>query len=182
MRAMSRLLRRFGSTEFARRVSPRLLPPIDRALHRVTGGRVRLSDAILPVLMLTTTGRRSGRPRTSPLTYVAVADGWAVVGTNFGQPHHPAWALNLLADPRATVEVGGNTVEVVARRSEGDERRRLFARFVAVWPDYASYVSRVGDARAIHLFVLDPLRSSRGGPPSTSTSTSSTSTSSTSTG
>src|SRR6187200_1585279 len=84
-----------GSPGFAR-VAPRVVPPVDRFLSRITGGRLVLSQALVPSLVLTTTGRRSGQPRAAPLACLPDDDGsFLVVGSNFGRQHHPAWTFNL---------------------------------------------------------------------------------------
>lgn len=142
---------RLGSA-FFRRVSP----PVDRFLARLTDGRHTLSGFLFPVLMLTTTGRRSGEPRHQPLVYLAEGDGFVVTGSNWGQAHHPAWTHNLVAEPRATVRLRGREIPVHARLAEGEERNRLYQRFVEFLPNYASYVDWSGD-REIRVFVLRPV-------------------------
>ena len=111
-----------GSPGFAR-VAPKVVPPTDRLLHRLTGGRVLLSRALLPGLVLTTTGRKSGQPRESPLMCVPEEEGtWLVVGSNFGRDHHPAWTGNLLADPAASISYGRRDIPVEAELLEGAAR------------------------------------------------------------
>ncbi len=97
--------------------SPGRSPTMDRIVSRVSGGRTSVPRLMagLPVLVLTTTGRRSGQPRASHLIAVPFADTLALIGTNFGQPHTPAWVLNLEAQPRAAVTYRGVTRDVVAR-------------------------------------------------------------------
>ena len=147
------LMQRLGDKAWFGKLMRRVLPPIDRTLHRLSGGRFRLTDTLLPVLMLTTTGRRSGKPRVQPLTYLEVDGGWAVAATSFGQEHHPAWSYNLLADPHATVTFGERVVPVEARLVDADEKTRLWPRFVALWPAYDTYVER--SQRDIRVFVLE---------------------------
>lgn len=140
-----------GAWSFAR-----LLPPVDRLLDRITHGR-RSAPAFLaglPVVMVTTTGRRSGRPRTAPLISVPLVDDLALLGTNFGGPDTPAWVFNLEADPRATVAFGGRTVEVVARPATDAERAEVWAASEGVYAGYAKYRTRVQD-REIRIFVLE---------------------------
>ena len=96
-------------------VAPKLLPPLDRTLHRLTGGRFLVGRLLVPSLVLTTTGRRSGVPRDAPLACMPGDGGWYVVGSNFRRTHHPAWAGNLIATPEARVPFRGRTAEVVAR-------------------------------------------------------------------
>jgi deazaflavin-dependent oxidoreductase (nitroreductase family) len=147
------LVRRLGHrTWFAR--AARVLVPADRLVGRLTRGRV-VALGLLPSLVITTTGRRSGRPRANPLLYVRDREAYVVVGSNWGQPHQPAWALNLLADPRASVTVGGRTRRVRATVATGAERDRLWRLLVAAWPAYETYARRAAH-RDIKLFRLDP--------------------------
>ena len=95
-----------GTRAFAL-VGSKVFPPIDRVVSKVTGGRVVLSAALVPSLVLTTTGRKSGQQRRTPLATLPIDDDFLVVGSNFGKDHHPAWTTNLLADPKATVTFKG---------------------------------------------------------------------------
>lgn len=143
-----------GSAAFAR-VGPSVVPPLDRALHRLTGGRVLLSRALLPSLVLTTTGRRSGEPRTTPLMCVPEPGGsFLVVGSNFGREQHPAWTANLLADPRAEVSYGGRDVPVTAELLEGAARREAWEAALRTWPTFDRYADRSG--RTLRVFRLHP--------------------------
>ena len=129
--------------------------PFDAAVQRWTGGRVvMISLAGNQGLLLTTTGHRSGRPRSVPLLYVPTGDGYLVAASNFGDPHHPAWSTNLLANPSATVLLHGRTERVTARLTEGDERVRLWRVLAAAWPAFDSYAERSG--RHIRVFLLTP--------------------------
>jgi deazaflavin-dependent oxidoreductase (nitroreductase family) len=143
-----------GSAAFAR-VGPRVVPPVDKVLHRLTGGRVLLSRALLPGLVLTTTGRRSGQPRPSPLMCVPEPEGsFLVVGSNFGRDSHPAWTGNLLAEPRATVSYGARDIPVTAELLDGPARDEAWARALRVWPTFAAYQGRVD--RQLRVFRLKP--------------------------
>ena len=124
--AAQRAMQAVGSSRPGAWTFAHVLPPLDRVLHRVSKGRTTLPAVLagLPVIMVTTTGRRSHRPRTTPLISVPVGDDLALLGTNFGQPHTPAWVLNLEADPHATVEYQGRRCEVVARPATDAERGR----------------------------------------------------------
>jgi len=129
--------------------------PIDRAFFKLSP---RWLDAplrrTLPTLMLATTGRKTGKTRVSPLLYVEEGDGWAVVATNWGRPHHPAWSANLLADPVADVGFGDHTVEITSRLVEDDEFPALWDRFVEIWPGFNDYRSRID--RTVRMFLLEP--------------------------
>lgn len=133
----------------------RVLVPADRLLGRLTRGRL-VALGLAPSLVITTTGRRSGRPRGNPLLFVRDGDAYAVVGSNWGRTTHPAWALNLLAEPRATIAVGGHLIAVRARVVTGAERDRLWRLLVRQWPPYETYAQWAG-GRTILLFRLEPL-------------------------
>jgi deazaflavin-dependent oxidoreductase (nitroreductase family) len=108
----------------------------------------------LPTLLITTTGRRSGQPRTQPLLYVTDGDALVVVGSNWGQQYHPAWSANLLADPSATVNVDGEDIPVRASLVDGAERDRLWRLLREKWPAYRAYEQRAAD-REIRIFRLE---------------------------
>lgn len=144
------LARRLGGTRLFALIG-RLYMPLDR---RLGAASPRLLALGLPSLLITTTGRKSGQARTNPLLYAADGDAFVVIGSNWGQTHHPAWSANLLADPRATVVVAGVTIEVVARLAEGAERERLRGLLLAMWPAYAVYEKRAG-GRDLRLFRLE---------------------------
>jgi deazaflavin-dependent oxidoreductase (nitroreductase family) len=132
----------------------RWVVPVDRTLARLTGGRL-VGYGVVPTLLLTTTGRRSGRPHTSPLLYVTDGDAYVVVGSNWGRPDQPAWALNLRADPAATATVDRRRIPVLARLAAGAERERLWGLLVHEWPPYETYRRRAG-GRDLMVFRLEP--------------------------
>ncbi|MEV4532251.1 nitroreductase family deazaflavin-dependent oxidoreductase [Asanoa sp. NPDC049518] len=145
--------RRLGPTRFLYRVGP-LLVPLDRIVSRLTRGRV-VALGLIPSALLTTRGRRTGARRDSPLLCLPDGDGFIVIGSNWGRPEQPAWALNLLADPAATLTLGGAVVPVKARLLSGEERDRSWALMLAAWPGYATYETRAA-GRRIHVFRLAP--------------------------
>jgi len=134
----------------------RTLTPLDRrVLSRSRGRFTVLGPFGAPTMLFTTTGSKSGHPRTSPLLYHREPGRLFVVGSNFGQAHHPAWTNNLLSDPRATVTIGGQDVLVRARLLTGAERDRIWQAFVALASTYDAYRSRTD--RDIRVFALDPV-------------------------
>ncbi|MEH0935094.1 nitroreductase family deazaflavin-dependent oxidoreductase [Micromonospora sp. CPCC 205543] len=153
MSAMGTLARRLGHHAWFG-ATMRLLVPADRAVGRLTRGRM-IAFGLVPSLVITTTGRRSGKPRSNPLLYVRDGDGYVVIGSNWGQRHQPGWALNLLADPEAEVDVKGRRVPVRAAVATGAERERLWRLLVTEWPAYRTYVDRAG-GREIRIFRLVP--------------------------
>lgn len=153
-RLVSRV-RSFGHQAWFARLG-RAFTPVDRLLGTVTKGRfVAFGLRDLPSMLITTTGRKSGQARTNPLLYVPDGDGYAVIGSNWGQQQQPAWALNLVAEPRAVITVSGRKIGVTATLADGAERDRLFALLLAMWPAYATYTERASN-RDIKVFRLAP--------------------------
>jgi deazaflavin-dependent oxidoreductase (nitroreductase family) len=107
----------------------------------------------LPVVILTTTGARTGRPRSVRLVPVVTADVFAVLGTNFGQRGSPSWALNLLHDPAAVLEYRGRRLEVRACELDGRSRDDVVAAAARLYPGFAGYVRRAS-GRRVHVFAL----------------------------
>jgi deazaflavin-dependent oxidoreductase (nitroreductase family) len=133
----------------------RIGPKLDPWVMRRTQGRVMSRLFGMPALLLDTTGSHSGLPRTSPLLYLRDGDDFVVVGTNFGQMHHPAWTGNLLAHPGAEIEVGPVRMAVTAELADQPTWDRLWLRFCAFYPGYATYLERCGD-RVPRMFFLHP--------------------------
>lgn len=155
--AFQRANQAFGSTGPGAWCFSQVLPPLDRVLHRLSRGRSSLPEVLagLPVLMVTTTGRRSGQPRVTPLISVPLGDDLALLGTNFGQSDTPAWVLNLEAEPQATVEYDGTTVGATARPATDAERRAVWAASAGIYGGYEKYQQRV-QGREIRIFILEP--------------------------
>ena len=150
-----RFTRRFAASRPGSWLFARILDHADRAVYRASGGRTTLAALLsgLPVIMLTTTGARSGRETTVPLLGFEEGDAVIVVASNYGQAHHPAWFHNLHAHPRARVEVHGSWRDVVAEEVEGPERERYLAIASAVYPGYRRYEERAAPRR-ISVFRL----------------------------
>jgi len=125
------------------------------ALYRASGGRLggRLRKGA-PVLLLTTTGRKTGRRRTTPLLYVEEGDRYVVVASAGGAPSHPAWYLNLRGNPAATIQVGGRKLAVTAETAGLEERALLWQRLTQMWPQYDDYQAKTG--REIPVVILAP--------------------------
>jgi deazaflavin-dependent oxidoreductase (nitroreductase family) len=109
-----------------------------------------------PVLALTTTGRRSGRPRSTVLRYIRAGDGYVVAAINLGSERHPAWALNLRADPEALVTVNGDRVPVLAAEPSGNEAGELMQALIDDLPSSADVLQLARRDREVPLFVLRP--------------------------
>ncbi|MEU3689419.1 nitroreductase family deazaflavin-dependent oxidoreductase [Streptomyces narbonensis] len=148
-----RLMQKVSSTRTFARIAPHVIPAMDKAVHRLTGGKVLLSARMLPGVILTARGARSGRPRVTPLACMPEPDGgWLLVGSNFGRPGHPAWTANLLAHPDAEVSWRGETIPVRAELLAGEARAAAWKSALEFWPPYATYQQRV--EREIRLFRL----------------------------
>ncbi|MBV1848596.1 nitroreductase/quinone reductase family protein [Catellatospora tritici] len=153
MRVLSRLARTLGHRRWFARMGKAIVP-LDRAVAKLTKGRV-IALGVMPTLVLTTVGRKSGQARNQPLVYVRDGENYVVIGSNWGQTSHPAWSGNLLANPDATITLGGREIPVRGVLARGAERERLFGLLLAVWPAYRTYSERAGD-RELRVFSLIP--------------------------
>jgi deazaflavin-dependent oxidoreductase (nitroreductase family) len=123
-------------------------------VYRLTNGRLMGRIARAPVLLLTTTGRKSGESRTAPVVYLADGERYVVIGSNAGNARTPAWALNLRANPDAAVQVRRVKLPVRARVAEGEERADLWRRVNEQYSGFDEYSERTN--RDISVFVLEP--------------------------
>jgi len=151
-----RVVHAVGTTRAGAWLLARTLPTLDAVLQRMTRDRQTLPElvAALPVINLTTTGRRSGLPRAARLIGIPFSEGLVVVGTNFGQQGTPAWALNLESDHRATVSYRAASVEVVARLLTGRERDEALAEAALIYAGYGVYQRRI-TGRRVRVFLLE---------------------------
>ena len=106
-----------------------------------------------PLLLLTTTGAKSGQRRTTPMMYVRDGDHLMVIASNVGAPTHPAWYHNLMAHPDVTVEVGNETFEATAIVTTGEERHRLWTRIVELHPFFSEHQAKT--TRQIPVIILE---------------------------
>jgi len=132
----------------------RMVGKLNVPVYRLTRGRVGGKVGKGRVLLLTTTGRKSGQPRTAPVLYLADGDSYVVINTNAGNEKTPAWSLNLRADPEAEVEVKGKRVQVRSRLAEGEERADLWRRHMEQYSGWDFYESQLD--REVGVFVLEP--------------------------
>ncbi|MGZ8745422.1 MAG: nitroreductase family deazaflavin-dependent oxidoreductase [Nocardioides sp.] len=149
----------FGGTRVGAWVFSRTLRHLDNVIGRLSRGRHSAPGLLsgLAVLDVTTTGRTSGQRRTSHLIAIPYDGALALLGTNFGQKSTPAWALNLEADPRATVTYRRTSREVVARPATAADSEEIFTLAATFYVGYRNYRQRIGDRRRIRVFVLEPI-------------------------
>jgi deazaflavin-dependent oxidoreductase (nitroreductase family) len=122
--------------------------------YQESGGEVGYLWNGVPTLLLSATGRRTGRKLTSPLIFVRDGDDYLIVASMGGAPRHPSWYLNLQANPQAEIQVKDQTLAVVARTASASEKPRLWKLVTEVWPNYDVYQSRTN--RDIPVVVLSP--------------------------
>jgi deazaflavin-dependent oxidoreductase (nitroreductase family) len=147
-RAYSRLSQAVGDAGLRR------LGKLNVPIYRATRGRLLGKVGRAPVMLLTTTGRRSGQRRTAPVLYMADGQNLVAIGSNAGNQRAPAWALNLKANPEADVEVRADRRSVRARVAEGEERADLWRRMNEQYGGFDDYRQRT--SRDIAVFVLEP--------------------------
>jgi deazaflavin-dependent oxidoreductase (nitroreductase family) len=128
-------------------------------VYRATGGKLFGRMGKSPILLLNTVGRKSGKKRTSPLLYAMDGEDFVVIASKGGASAHPAWYLNLMANPEATVEIEDREVRVRAEEADSEEKSRLWQKMVEKYPAYDAYQEKT--EREIPLLVLRPVE--RGG-------------------
>jgi deazaflavin-dependent oxidoreductase (nitroreductase family) len=133
----------------------RLLTTIHMFVYRLSGGRIGATLLGMPMLLLTTWGRRTGKLRTAPLLYLPVDDVFVLVASNGGAKQHPTWWFNLQAHPEALVQIGPVRGRVQAVPATPPERRRFWPLLLQVYPAYAQYQARTD--REIPLLVFQPI-------------------------
>ncbi len=153
-----RIIRRTAATRLMAKIYGVIQQPLDRLFYRLSGGRTTVSSwlADVKITMLTTTGARSGQPRTLPVLGLPDGDGMIVIASNFGRAHNPSWYHNLRANPRATIVFDGVERELEARELAGAERERAYARGEEVYPGFTHY-RRWAANREIPVLRLEPV-------------------------
>ena len=136
----------------------RVMWKLHRFWYRVSEGRIGAKVSGLPVLQLTTTGRKTGQARIVLLTYLRDPRGYIVIASNAGSSDDPSWWMNLRSNPSATVRIERTARDVRMRPLEGDERADALARAVAAYPGYATYATNAG--RPIPVALLEVERGS----------------------
>ncbi len=137
-------------------VSAWLMTPINNFVFKLSGGKIGgkfVGGA--PVLLVTTTGRKSGKSRTFPLIYMQDRENLVLVASKGGSSNHPSWYLNLDANPDVEVQIGRDVRKYRARTANKDEKASLWPRLVQVYADYAAYQAR--SPRDIPVVILTPV-------------------------
>ncbi len=132
----------------------RFAAEIHKFWYQMTGGIIGNKVSGMPVLLLTTTGRKSGHRRTTPLTHQRDGDTYVVIASNGGSPQHPAWYLNLRANPDADIQIGREHIRVRAETANDEDRERLYNQAANIFPGYAEYQKET--ARKIPVVILTP--------------------------
>jgi deazaflavin-dependent oxidoreductase (nitroreductase family) len=133
----------------------KVMIPTTVFLYRVTGGALGGKMQNLGVLLLTTTGRKTGQPRTVPLTYFRDGSAYVITASYGGLPRHPAWYLNLESHPEATIQIGRRRLLVRAETAAPEKKRELWPRLLELAPGYGRYQTRT--SRDIPMVMLQPL-------------------------
>jgi F420H(2)-dependent quinone reductase len=127
---------------------------VHAGVYRATGGKLFGRMGASPILLLNTVGRKSGKKRATPLLYVVDGENFVIIASKGGTPTHPAWYLNLKANPDVTIEVGDRKVRVRAEEVDGEVKARLWQKMTEMYPTYNDYQTKT--KREIPLLVLHP--------------------------
>ena len=152
---LTALLRKLGRTKGFAVIYRKVGPIVDPQVAKIRDGAVLAKVYGFRALTLHTIGAKSGAPRVSPLLYIRDGDDVVLIGTNFGQPKHPGWTANLLANPEAEVQIGPQRLAVTAELADDDTWQRLFPRFVDMYPGYQDYIGR-REGLIPRMFLLHP--------------------------
>jgi deazaflavin-dependent oxidoreductase (nitroreductase family) len=155
--ALQKVMRRFAASGPGAWLFARVMHRIDRPVHRMTRGRYTFASLVsgIPVVMLTTTGAKSGQPRTVPVLGIPADGDLAIIASNFGQYRHPAWYHNLRVNPDAQIVIDGARRQVRAVEATGDRRSQIWQEGLRVYPGFGQYERRAAH-RDISVFVLEP--------------------------
>lgn len=154
--AIQKVTQRVASSRPGAWVFQRTLYPLDKVLYNATKGRLTVPGLMagLPVIMLTTTGAKSGQQRTMPLLGIPLGEDMAVIGSNYGQKSTPGWVYNLRSNPEATLGYQAKEVAVRARPATDEETEQAFEAGSAFYDGYDKYRARA-DHREIEVFILE---------------------------
>ncbi|WP_123024473.1 nitroreductase/quinone reductase family protein [Mycolicibacterium stellerae] len=144
-----------GASRFAVWSIKNVVAPVHRVIYRATAGRIfRWGKRSRNILLLTTTGRRTGKPRTTPVFFLRDADRYVLCNVRPRSERVNPWVLNMAADPSVSIQVGRNVIRCEAREARGAELERYWPQLVALWPSYREHFRR-GGKRSV--FLLEPV-------------------------
>jgi deazaflavin-dependent oxidoreductase (nitroreductase family) len=151
---VQRTLQRVAATDLGTTLIAKIISPLDGFAYKASKGRMTVGRSLgaLPVVVLATTGARSGLRRETPINVIPFEEDVALIGTNFGSGKTPAWAHNLFATPDAAVAYRGESLDVVARAATAAESDIVFAAAERIYPGYANY--RRNATNTIPVFIL----------------------------
>jgi deazaflavin-dependent oxidoreductase (nitroreductase family) len=160
---LRRMVRRAAEIVPMSWIRPRLVVRVDREVFRLSGGRTTLSALVsgLPIIMLTTTGARTGQARAVPVLGLAADDRLVLIASNFGKPSNPGWYYNLRAHSHAVVTWNGAAREMQARELQGDERQRYVDLGIKAYPWWEPYHHRAAP-RQIPVIMLEQVHRNEG--------------------
>jgi deazaflavin-dependent oxidoreductase (nitroreductase family) len=149
-------------------LSPVLKPAVtalDKMLHRVTGGKVSATAGLVafPTIIVTTTGARSGEPRTAPLAAIPVHDDLALIGSNGGSGKMPNWVFNLRAHPEASISYSGRVVNVIAAEAAADQYEEAFAAAARIYAGFTGYRERADSTIPVFMLCAAAKEGQQGG-------------------
>jgi deazaflavin-dependent oxidoreductase (nitroreductase family) len=133
----------------------KVLIPLFTAVYKLTGGLIGGKLGPLPVLLLSTTGRKSGKERTVPVAYLQEGDSYVVIASFAGQPKHPAWFHNLKNNPNASVQIGRSQTSVKAEIADPEKKKVLWEKLLKIAPNFEEYQKRT--TRDIPVVILHPV-------------------------
>jgi deazaflavin-dependent oxidoreductase (nitroreductase family) len=149
-------LAKLVATKAGAAVHRTLAAPLDAAIMKLTGGRANSSAGAMPMVVLTSTGARSGQRRETPLGYFTDGDDVIVIASNYGGQRHPGWYHNLIAHPECELHIGRRGGPFTAYETNAEDRDRLFGLAVDFYPGYAKYAERTDNIRTIRILRLTP--------------------------
>jgi deazaflavin-dependent oxidoreductase (nitroreductase family) len=149
-----RVMRRMGHYRWFALWMKHVGTRVDRGLLRASRGRLSMSGPQMPTMLLTTTGRKSGKERTVPLHYVQDGKNLVAVCENFGLDTASSWPYNLHADPRARIEIAGTAANYLSRSATEEEAAQNLPRLIDMWPAHDTYMKRSGTCKVV---VFEPV-------------------------
>ena len=152
MNWLKNVAHKLAASDLFAKIAPKVVPPADRFVHKISGGRILLGEMLMPSLLLTSTGAKSGQLRESPLATIPYRGNTLVIGSNWGGKKHPAWSYNLIANPDASISLHGKEIDVRAELLTSDEKAVAWPEIVSTWPPFDKYVERSG--RDLRVFRL----------------------------